>query len=224
MIHPNFIYLGIFLQTIGGVDYLIGTIKGTVKPNRVSWFLWGLFPSITFVAQIQQGVGSEAWVTFFVGLFNFVIFFASFINKKSVWSIKKLDIVCGALALVGLVLWLITRSGNMAIVFSIIADALASMPTLIKSWHNPETESVSAYFLGILNIFIGLLVIKVWHFENYAFLVYILIVTVILTILIQFKIGALFKKNATISYAEAKRTRHRGGKPAHPLLSRRAKR
>ena len=194
MINQNFIYLGIFLQSIGGLDYLIGTIKGKVKPNRVSLFLWAAAPLIAFYAQIQQGVGPEAFVTFIVGFIPLLVFCASFVNKKSVWKITILDIVCGLFSLSGLLLWFVTKSGNVAILFSIIADLLAGIPTVIKSFNNPETESVFIYFFGTINVVIGLLVIKTWNFENYAFLIYLLIISLIFTVLIQFKIGAFFKK------------------------------
>jgi len=194
MIHPNFVYLGIVLQAIGSIDYLIGTIKGKVKPNRVTWFLWALVPFIVLYAQLKQGVGSEAFTTFVVGFFPLLTFLASFLNKKAVWNISKLDIICGVISLGGLFLWFITRSGNVAILFSIIADGLACVPTIVKSWKEPETEAALAYFLGALNAIIGLLVIKTWNFENYAFLVYIFIACSVLTVLIHFKVGKLYNK------------------------------
>ena len=191
MIPSNFIYIGVLLQFVGGVNYLIDTIKGNVKPNRVSWLLWTVFPLIVFDAQIKQGVGNEALATFIVGFTTLLIFLASFVNKKSVWKIQKLDIVCGILSVLGIILWMVTKVGNVAIVFSILADSLASIPTIVKSWNSPESESTPVYFLGIINVIIGLLVIKSWNFENYAFLVYILTLNSIFCILIQFKVGKL---------------------------------
>jgi hypothetical protein len=194
MINPNFVYLGIGISIIGGVDYLIGTLKGTVKPNRVTWLIWTLAPALAFFAQLQQGVGAEAWSTFIVWFIPFLVLVASFMNKKAVWKVQKLDIICGLFSIIGLIAWLFTRVGNVAIVFSIIADFLACIPTLIKSWHKPETEGVLAYFVSIINAAIGLLIIKQWNFENYAFMSYILLMGTIFTILIYFKLGKRFAK------------------------------
>lgn len=193
MIHSNFIYLGIFLQCIGASGYFIGTIKGTVKPNRVSWILWALAPFIAFFAQIKQGVGPEVWATFVVGFVPLVIFIASFINKKAVWQIQRLDIICGILSLLGLILWMITKVGNIAITLGILADALASIPTVVKSWAAPETENDSIFLMGVVNAIIGLLVMQNWHFENYAFLIYLFFLNLLLTILIRFKVGKRFR-------------------------------
>ncbi len=194
MIHPNFVFLGVFISFVGGMGYLVDTLKGKAQPNRVSWFLWAFVPFIIFFAQIQQGVKSEIWVTFIAGFSPLLVFGASFFSKKSAWKITKFDMICGAFSLVGLFFWFLTRSGNIAILFSILADALASIPTLIKSYHEPETENATAYFFGGINAAIGLLIITQWNFENYAFSAYILFVCLTLAVLIQFKIGALIKK------------------------------
>jgi len=39
MINPNFVFLGVGLQFIGGLTYLIDTVKGKIKPNKISWLL-----------------------------------------------------------------------------------------------------------------------------------------------------------------------------------------
>jgi len=189
MLNPNFIYVGIFLQSLGGLSYFIGTVKGKVQPNKVSWFLWSLAPLIAFVAEIKQGVGIQALATFIVGFVPLIIFLASFLNKKAEWKIAKLDVVCGALSILGLVLWLITQVGNIAIFFSIVADGLASIPTIIKSYYEPESENDLVYLFGVVNAGIALLVIKNWNFQHYAFPVYLIILCSILVLLIRFKLG-----------------------------------
>jgi len=194
MIHQNFVFIGIILQSIGGIGYLIDTVTGKVQPNRVSWFLWSLAPLIAFYAQIRQGVGNEALVTFIVGFEPLIVLIATFFNKKAQWKIQKLDIICGILSLLGIALWLVTKIGNVAILFCILADGLAAVPTIVKSWHEPESESSLIYFMGFINSIIGLLVIRNWQFENYAFLLYLTAVGLLLFVLIQFKIGASFKK------------------------------
>lgn len=195
MINENFAYLGIIIASLGGLTYIYKTLKGEVQPNRVTWFLWAVAPLIAFAAQIKHGVGVQVWITFIFGFLPLLVLLASFINKKSYWKITKLDLVFGFISLVGLILWQITGVGNVAIVFSIMADGMAAVPTIIKSYYNPETESSFAYFTSAVGAAITLLTISVsaWNFETYGFSLYILIVTIIITILIKFKIGELIK-------------------------------
>src|SRR5258705_13291527 len=124
MINQNWIYVGLAFQSWGGLSYLIDTVKGKVQPNRVTWLLWAIAPLIAFSAMIKQGVGIESLSTFIIGFVPLLIFIASFFNKKAVWHITKFDLICGTLSVLGLVLWLITKVGNVAILFSIIADGL----------------------------------------------------------------------------------------------------
>lgn len=123
-----------------------------------------------------------------------IILLASFINKKSEWKIGKLDIICGTLSLLGLILWQVTKIPNLAIVFAILADGLAATPTIVKSYTNPETENAIAYFTAGISSIIAILTIKTWRFENFGFPFYLFSVTFILYVLIQFKIGRRFKK------------------------------
>ena len=195
MINQNFIYLGALIFFLGSIGYFIETIQGKVKPNRVSWFLWGLAPMIAFVAQINQGVGAESFLTFMVGFMPLLILLASFINKKSYWKIERLDLICGLLSIIGLILWQITKVGNVAITFSLIADFLAGWPTIVKSYKYPETENYWLYLGNATFAFITLLTIRDWKFENYSFSLYIFIVTLVIAWLVKFKIGKVSESN-----------------------------
>ncbi len=192
MINQNFVIAGAIIAAIGGLSYLIDTIKGKVKPNRVSFLMWSLAPLIAFVAELKQGVGLQSLMTFEVGFLPLTIFIASFFNKNAKWKLTRFDLTCGVLSLIGLILWYITASGNVAIVFSILADGLAALPTVVKSFNFPETESSWTYFSSSLSAAITLLTIKVWDLANAGFPLYILLVTLLISVLVQFKAGKVF--------------------------------
>lgn len=193
MINQNFIYLGALIFFLGSIGYFVETIKGKVKPNRVTWFLWGLAPMIAFFAQIKQGVGLQSLLTFMVGFVPFLILLASFINKDSYWKLKKFDLICGLLSVIGLIMWQITKVGNIAIFFSIIADLIAGWPTTVKSYNHPETENYWLYLGNAVFALITLLTIKAWTFETYSFSLYMFIITLTTFFILKFKIKKFFK-------------------------------
>lgn len=197
MINQNFVILGVVIQFIGGVSYITDTIKGKIQPNKVSWLLWSIAPLVAFAAEISQGVGIQSFATFITGFVPLLVFAASFVNKKAQWKINKFDLACGTLSFAGIILWYITEVGNVAIVFSMLADGLAAAPTIIKSYHEPETENDIVYLLGIVNAGIALLVIKNWDFQNYGFPLYLLTIQIILVLLIRFKLGKKLQKTPT---------------------------
>lgn len=193
MLNEKFIILGALLSFYGGLSYLIDTIKGKAKPNRVSWFLWALAPMIAFAAEIQKGVGLTSLMTFMVGFNPTMIVLASFINKKAYWKLSKMDYLYGAISVFAIIIWQITGEGNLAILFSILADGFASLPTVIKSYKEPETENSTIFLFGMVNAGITLLTIKTWTFAHWGFPIYILILCALIYVLVRFKLGLLIK-------------------------------
>jgi len=176
MLNPNFAILGALIAVSGCASYAWDTLKGSNKPNRVGWSLWALAPLIAFAAELAQGVKlQQSLITFSAGFGPMLVLLASFADKKAYWKIKPFDWYCATLSLVALVLWWITGKGEIAIIFSICADLLACIPTAIKSYTNPETESPTAFVAGTIGVVITLLTIQHWMFANYAFPVYLLI-------------------------------------------------
>ena len=189
MLNQNFIIIGTLIGAAGSLAYLVDTVKGNVKPNRVSFLLWSIAPLIAFAAQIKQGVGLESLMTFSTGFLPLTVFIASFVNKKAEWKITKFDLICGALSILGLILWLVTKVGNIAITFSILADALAAIPTLVKAYRYPDTEIAWPWIATVFGVVLTLLTLNALTFANSGFIIYILIVNTLIFSLVQFRIG-----------------------------------
>src|SRR5262245_42094473 len=185
MLPSSFVIIGTLIGAVGSVAYLVDTVKGKVKPNRVSFLLWSIAPFIAFAAQIQQGVGVESVMTFSTGFLPITTFAASFVNKKADWKVTKFDLVCGFLSLMGLALWLITKVGNVAIFFSILADGLAAVPTIVKAYHYPDTELAWPWLATSFGVVLTLLTLSEITFANSGFIMYILVVDTLIFILIQ---------------------------------------
>jgi len=194
MINENFIFLGVAINFFGTIKYVISMLKGETKPDKVTWLLWALIPMIAFAAQIKQGVGLIALPTFMAGFNPSLVFISSFVNKKAEWKLNKLDITCGILSVFGLILWQLTNTPNLAIIFAIIADGLAAFPTIVKSYTNPETENDIAYSVAAISALITLSTIKTWNFAHYSYAVYAFLVTSTIFTLIRFKIGPKTKR------------------------------
>ncbi len=180
MLDERFVFLGAALGSLGSLSYLIATIKGRARPNRITFFFWALAPLIAFTAELTEGVRIQSIMTLMVGLSPLAIFLASFVNPKSEWRLTRFDVGCGVLALVGTMLWALTRSGNLAILFSIAADGFAAIPTVVKSYNHPESENRWLYFASAINAGVTLLTVREWSFAFYGFPAYILGVCVMI--------------------------------------------
>lgn len=189
MLNQNFVILGTLIGTAGAFAYLWDTIKGKVKPNRVSFLLWSIAPMIAFAAQIKQGVGLESLMTFSTGFLPLLTFVASFTNQNAEWKLTSFDLACGVLSVAGLILWLITKVGNVAIFFSIVADGLAALTTLVKAYKHPETELAWPWLATCLGVTLTLLTLPEWTFANSGFIIYIFVVDLMIFGCVQFKFG-----------------------------------
>lgn len=193
VIDVHFVYLGAAIGAAGQAGYVVATVQGRTQPNRVTWLLWALAPLLAFAVEVQQGVGLRSLATFVFGFGPLVVFVASFANRAAVWRLRRLDYVCGALSLAGTAWWLVTRQGVVAIAAAIAADALAALPTLVKSWRRPDTEHPSVYLGSFANACITLLTVTTVSAPELAFPLYIAVIALVEVVLVAGRLGPRFR-------------------------------
>jgi hypothetical protein len=71
----------------------------------------------------------------------------------------------------------------LALLFSLTADILAGLPTLIKTYRHPHSESRIAYAISTFGFGISLLSVQIYNFENTAFVAYVFILNGVLAML-----------------------------------------
>ena len=189
MISANWVYVGSAIGALGAAVYLRDTLRGTTKPNRVTWLLWAVAPLLAAAVELDEGVGLRTLPTFMVGFMPLLVFIGSFHNPASVWRIRRIDYACGAMSVVGTVTWLFTRNGVLAISAAIAADFMAGVPTLTKSWTHPETETVHTYIGAVVSMLIVLLTIENWTFDVAAFPAFIVFMGSVEVVLVGLKPG-----------------------------------
>lgn len=187
MISENFIYLGIVFHIVAYYIYLRSMIFGQTRPNLVSWFIWMLAPFIGVFFQLKAGAGLSVIPIFMAGFGPLIVVFVSLVIKNGYWKINLFDIICGICALISLVIYIITHNAAVSILFAILADALAFIPTFKKSWNFPETESAYAYACTIVSNTLGLLIIKEWFFTIYSFGIYLITFNIIMLLILNRK-------------------------------------
>lgn len=159
----------------GAAVYIRDMIRGKSKPNLVTWGLWAFAPLIATGAALSAN--ADLWATvriFAAGFSPLLVFLAAFFVKRGFWKLSKFDYVCGGLSLVALGVWIVADSPILAILLAAIADLFATLPTILKAWKYPETETLYTYFVGIIAASIIFPAIPIWNIENAAFQIYLL--------------------------------------------------
>lgn len=186
MLPEYFGYLAIPISLISILIYITDIFSGKVKPNRVTWLFWGIAPLIATYIEYKSGVAVPFIVTTFMsGAGCIFVFFVAIFHKSAYWKITIFDIVCGIISGIAIVVWVITKDGIISLVFAILADLAAGIPTIIKSWKHSETETIAPYALGIFNVITTLCIIKDFSFVNISSPVYIALANSIIVLGIQ---------------------------------------
>jgi len=192
MLPEKIIYIGIFINLIGQFFYIKNIIFGQTRPNLVSWFMWMLAPFIGVFLMLRAGAGLSVLPVFMAGFGPLLVLLLSIFRKNSYWKITPFDLFCGILSMIALVIYIFTHNLGISILFVILSDGLAAIPTIIKCWKFPETETGLIYITGIISNIFGLFTIKDWVFSIYSLSLYFVFINIIIVSFIYRK--KIFKK------------------------------
>lgn len=149
--------LAVSISFITVVPYIIGTVRGKIKPHAFTWLIWGLTTLIAFAGQIAGHGGMGAAATGSSGLI------CAGIGVYALWKgehdFKPLDWLSLAGALLAIVSWSFTHSPLSAIILISIVDVIGCIPTVRKAYWKPEEEGVSPFAISTIK----------WLFAIYAF-------------------------------------------------------
>ena len=151
------VVLGIAAAVVGAlsfIPYFRDVWRGTTKPHPFTYFAWGLVSAIAFLAQISAEGGPGAWVN---GVVTLELWAVALVSLR--WGekgITALDWWCLGGALMGIILWQVTKNPLAAVVLVSMTDALAAAPTFRKSYSQPRQETALSYALGALRSLISI--------------------------------------------------------------------
>lgn len=179
------VVLSAVLSLSGSFAYIRDMFRGKSKPNLITWGLWAFAPLIATGAALSTS--ADVWSTvriFMAGFGPLLVLISAFLVEQSYWKLSFFDYTCGALSLVALGAWLGADSPVLAILLAAVADLFATLPTIIKAWKYPETETVYTYFIGLFTASIVIPAIPVWNIENSAFQIYLLVANTLLFLIV----------------------------------------
>jgi hypothetical protein len=178
-------------------QYALAVARGRARPNIVTWFLWGLTPMIAVAAQLGDGTGPAVAVTFVLGLGPLVVSVVAFFTDRSASRLTPFTLSCAAASFAGIVFWQLTAMPALAIAFCILADLLATLPTLHKAYLAPESEYAPPYLLSVLAMLVTLGTVDGGGFTAYGFPLYMLLINVTLFAFAALPLARLARRPAT---------------------------
>ena len=143
-------FLAAFLVLFGQFTYFIDVWKKKVNPSILSWFGWALLMGTLLVAQlISVGWDWSLMSVISCTLGCIAIGIASLIQKN--YNLSRIDWLYILLGIFCIVLYLASNDPWLTTVIATLADMIIGLPTILKSYKDPENEKSNAWLISLFS-------------------------------------------------------------------------
>ncbi len=166
-------YISALLSIIMVIPYIYDIFLQKTKPERASWFIWLVLMSIAFFSQYAEGATDSLWLTGGQLVGVLLVFILSI--KYGIGGLTKRDISALFFSMIGLLIWFITKNAVYALVIVVIIDAIGIWLTVLKTYEEPGTETLSTWVMSGTASFFGALSIGTFNFILLLYPLYLLL-------------------------------------------------
>jgi hypothetical protein len=128
------------------VPYLRDTVRGTTRPHRGTWLIWGSLAVIVCLSQRADGANWSLALTITQAVLCSAIFVLAI--RRGEGGVSAADVVTIAFASGGVAIWLLAAEPLVATVGVIVADLLAVAMMVPKTRRDPDSETLSTFALA----------------------------------------------------------------------------
>lgn len=160
-----------FLSILCCVPYIVTILQGKTKPNRATWWIWAILSLVISVSYYSTGAVNTIWLPVCGGIGQLLVAILSLKYGEGGWN--RFDRVCLLGVGISLLLWWGFSSPFIALLFNIVIDCLGALPTIRKSYYEPEKENLLTWSLYLTGSTLNLFAIEHWSVELSAFPLYI---------------------------------------------------
>ena len=169
---------------IGGAPYIKDIYYKKAHPHVLSWTGWGFITALGGFAMLAEGSKWVVAILFANTLLCLIVAGYSIINKVGVLSTSKIDFVFFGLGILGLILWQTLNLPILAIICAIVADFSFGLPTIIKTYKNPKSETYFVWFTATISGLLSLFAIQNFTFSGAGYPLYLFIYDTIVLLLV----------------------------------------
>jgi hypothetical protein len=145
--------------------YIISTIKGETKPSRSTWWILTFVGIVIMWSSYALGSTDNLWIQMSYVIGPGIIAFLSLKYGDNL-GFERLDWICLIGAFFSIILWIVFNSPLVALLGSIVVDAIGLIPTVKKSYINPKEEDPTAWSLEMFASILNAMAIGVWFQED----------------------------------------------------------
>ena len=145
--------LAALLQIISCVPYVRDILRGTTRPHRGTWIIWCALALIVLASQWADG---GRWsLLLVVAQFAGCAVILALTVPRGVGGASRTDLALLAVAAAGLVGWYLADDPTIATACVVLADSIAVIMMLPKTYADPYSETLSAYVLSTVSVLLA---------------------------------------------------------------------
>ena len=177
-----FLVIATIITVSAVLPYLRDILKGTTKPNIVSWITWTLITGIATAAEIA---GHEYVTAIFTGAAMIeTASVVAFGLRRGYAKYSRFDVVCQIGAIVGLILWQLFNSPSIGVVACVAIDFIGVLPTIRHSWRKPDEETWSTFALSGVGGIFAILALSRYNVTSLTYAIYIVLINILVSVII----------------------------------------
>jgi hypothetical protein len=146
---PIFGILAVGVAVGDTIPYLRDILRGTTRPHRGTWFIWGILAIVVTLSQHSDGGSWSVLVAAAQAGLTLAVFVLSI--RRGEGGLSSVDGVMFAIAAGGIVGWAVAGEPVVATVCVIVADLVAAAMMMPKTYRDPGSETLSTFGLASLS-------------------------------------------------------------------------
>ncbi len=188
----TFAVLSFVFSVAAYVPYTRAVLYSSAKPTLSTWLSWWIMDFAILAGMFAKHAVAMQMIAYVVGC-AFVI--GACFWRKAILGWTRLDSICMLLVVCAIVLWALSGDANFAIVMSLIAMCIGTVPMLVNVSHAPAREPFLPWILVLIGGLFGVAAIPKWTIAAALTPVVFAIVQVAFVLLISRKFR---RKNASV--------------------------
>ena len=137
--------LGGIVYNIGYIPYVLQILKGKTRPNLLSWVGWFFLLVIGSSAQLAGGATWSVALHIAAAIGCGITTLVAFRYGYATFTI--LEKLCFLLAALAIGVWVVTDEPLYGLILAVAADSILFVPTMVKTWRNPQSEALWGWLL-----------------------------------------------------------------------------
>ncbi len=139
---------GLFLVS-AQIAYIRKLLKKEITPSAITWLGWSLLVGIALVSQWQEMGWNWSLVGHFFSatgcgfIFVFTLLSKNYVIRSNDWVYLVLGLGC-------VIVYLSSSDALLTTLFTILADAIIGIPTILKAIKDPATEKTSGWNISMI--------------------------------------------------------------------------